>query len=182
MTLMLNTELYRLRAPEPEDVDIIYRWENDPEDWNSSYNNYAPLSRLQIEEHIRNCCNDPFGERQLRLMMERKDTAEVVGGVEITELNPKNRTAFIGFYVDPKWRGIGIGTLMVSLVLNYCSELLGLRSLCAHTSASNGGAIKILQSNGFRPAGRLSSWLQDGRDRKDMLIFQISYPTDASDA
>lgn len=171
---MLETELYRLRAPEPEDVDLIYRWENDPSDWNSSYNNYAPLSKLQIAEHIKNCFNDPFGERQLRLMMVRKDTGDVVAGVEITDLNPKNRTAYIGFYVDPDWRDKGIGTHIVSLVKEYCAEILGIISLCAHTSADNIKAISILKSNGFSQVGCLSSWIQCGAQRKDMLIFEIS--------
>ena len=36
MTNPMESELIRLRALEPEDVGILYRWENDTEIWKVS--------------------------------------------------------------------------------------------------------------------------------------------------
>ena len=46
-----------LRAPEPSDIDFIYRWENDPALWHNSLT--PPLtSRQQIWEYVHSFTGD----------------------------------------------------------------------------------------------------------------------------
>lgn len=46
--MLLSNDRVRLRALEPEDLELLYRWENDPELWEVG-NTLAPLFPLYIE-------------------------------------------------------------------------------------------------------------------------------------
>ena len=48
----LQTEKVRLRAMEPRDVDLLYRWENDPEVWKVS-DTMVPFSKFTLQEFIK---------------------------------------------------------------------------------------------------------------------------------
>ena len=53
-TYMHNKEI-RLRAPEPEDLELMYRIENMPELWNIS-NTTVPYSRFLLKQYIAQPC------------------------------------------------------------------------------------------------------------------------------
>ena len=48
-TEILKSKRLQLRAVEPSDIDLLYKWENDPAVWRES-NTLSPYSRIQIEE------------------------------------------------------------------------------------------------------------------------------------
>lgn len=55
----LENETIRLRALEPEDLGLLYRWENNPELW-SLGNTMSPYSRYILKEYIRESHRDIF--------------------------------------------------------------------------------------------------------------------------
>ena len=57
-----------LRAPEPEDVDRLFLWENDSEDGLHGHWARAPLSRFQIWEYVNSYDANPTTQDGLRLM------------------------------------------------------------------------------------------------------------------
>ena len=57
----------RLRAPEPEDLEVMFRFENATDVWEMS-NTTGPYSRFQLKQYIEQTQNDLFADRQLRLM------------------------------------------------------------------------------------------------------------------
>lgn len=59
----------RLRAPEPEDLEVMFRFENATDVWEMS-NTTGPYSRFQLKQYIEQTQNDLFADRQLRLMIE----------------------------------------------------------------------------------------------------------------
>ena len=52
----------RLRAIEPEDLDVIYDIENDLELWTVGYTN-APYSRYILHDYIANATSDIYADR-----------------------------------------------------------------------------------------------------------------------
>ena len=52
-TRFLEDEVIRLRALEPEDLELLYRWENDSALWEFS-STLAPFSRYLLKEYIEN--------------------------------------------------------------------------------------------------------------------------------
>lgn len=178
----LKTESLCLRASELSDAETLFIWENNSGDWFTSNTIYAPLSMSQIEEHIKNCTNNPFADGQLRLMLEDRTMNKTIGTVELTDLNPINGTVTVGFYIDPSMRGKGYGVEMIRLIKEYCLMFLGLRTIAAYTAESNLAARKILEKNGFEVTGRLYGWLKSfDNGTEDMLVCQcISCQSDSS--
>ncbi len=54
-----------LRALEPEDLDFLFRLENDPEIWKYS-ENQRPLSKNRLKKYLDHAHLDPFKIGQLR--------------------------------------------------------------------------------------------------------------------
>ena len=80
---LLENEMIRLRALEPEDLELLYRWENNPDLWELG-NTMSPYSRYILKEYIRESHRDIFDTRQLRLMIELRSTGAAIGTVDIT--------------------------------------------------------------------------------------------------
>ena len=76
----LEGSLTRLRAVEPEDVELLYTWENDPAVWAVS-GTTEPFSREQIERFISRQLEggDLLRTGQLRLMIEVPEPAGAAG-------------------------------------------------------------------------------------------------------
>lgn len=71
--MTLEGRRIRLRAVEPQDAEVLYAWENDPEVWAVS-GTTEPFSREQIERFIDRQLQggDLFRTGQLRLMIETR--------------------------------------------------------------------------------------------------------------
>lgn len=173
MKKYLESDIMRLRAPELSDAVVLFEWENNSEDWHSSNRIFGPQSLYNIEEHIKNCINNPFSDGELRLMVELKSAEKPIGTLELTGLNPISGNVTLGFYISPEYRNLGHGTEMIRLVIEYCISYLGIRTIVAETSSKNIGAQNILEKNGFQIAGKLKKWLRspDG-NLEDVLVYQ----------
>ena len=77
-----------LRAIEPEDLDLLYRIENDVKLWNVGTTN-VPYSRYTLHDYVANASDDIYTDRQVRLMVEDASGA-VVGIADIVNFDPGN--------------------------------------------------------------------------------------------
>ena len=92
MADQLKNNLVRLRALEPEDVDILYRWENDIDVWKVS-NTIAPFSKYILRQFIENQKYDIYETKQLRLIIEALETQKPVGTIDLFDIGPYNLRA-----------------------------------------------------------------------------------------
>ena len=65
----MNGSKVSLRALEPDDVEILYKWENDRSIWHLS-NNITPLSRFTLEQYVLSAGQDIYTTRQVRMMID----------------------------------------------------------------------------------------------------------------
>ena len=86
---VLSDGVYRLRAPEPEDLQYLYRMENDTNLWDIS-NNQLPYSRYQLKKYISESAHDIYTDRQVRFMIERIEDEIVMGCIDLTDINISN--------------------------------------------------------------------------------------------
>lgn len=76
----------KLRALEPEDIDLLFDWENNPENW-AVTNTLAPFSRLILQSYLDNSHLDIYQTRQLRLMidvLQPSHAAVTVGAIDLS--------------------------------------------------------------------------------------------------
>ncbi len=169
--MLLQNDKISLRAPEPQDLDIMYLWENDSSLWNVG-NAVAPYSRKQLWDYIESYEADIFKSRQLRFIIVENASGNAVGAIDLYDFDPVNRHASLGILVDSRYRGQGIGRSAVSLLCDYCSEHLGMHSLMAVTSRSNECGLDLFNSCGFDTCGCLHSWIRQGNTYEDAVLLQ----------
>lgn len=102
----------RLRALEPDDLDTMYRWENDTNIWRVS-GTTAPFSRHSLMRLIDEQRFDIYATRQQRLVIETTDTPQpaMAGAVDLFEFDPQNLRAGVGIMTAPEMRGRGYGPM-----------------------------------------------------------------------
>lgn len=161
----------KLRAPEPEDIDRLFIWENDRPEAVS-----APLSRHNIWEYVTNYNADIFESGTLRLMIADKVTGDTVGHADLYDFNAVDRRAGIAIYVSEPCRRRGYGIAALNELVSYASTTLGMHQLWAHIAIDNEASRALFVRAGFKPAGRLRSWLRRGLTYTDVLIFQRLNP------
>ena len=71
MNNILETDSVRLRALEPEDIDVLYKWENDTRIWKMS-NTVAPFSKYVLRRFIEDQKYDIYETKQLRMIIESR--------------------------------------------------------------------------------------------------------------
>lgn len=160
-----------LRAPEEKDVDNLFFWENDPS-FTESLPLSAPVSRYQVWEYIKNYQADPFATKELRMLINDDAADRPVGHIDIFQFDPVNRRAGVGIYIAEEYRHMGYGKEALEILENYVCSTLGIHQLWAQVALDNDASKALFTGCGYKPAGRLRSWLRRGMTYVDALIFQ----------
>ena len=104
----LTGKQIELRAVEPEDLDALYRWENDSSLWIYG-STVSPFSRYLLKQYIENYTADIARDKQLRLIIMRKESRQVIGAIDCFDYDITNRKAAIGLLIDPDHKRQGFG-------------------------------------------------------------------------
>ena len=168
---LLSDGTYLLRAPEPEDLDVLFNMENDTSLWMAS-GNAVPYSRYQIKKYIVQSQHDFYTDRQVRFMIVRESDSVVMGSVDLTDIDPYNGRAEIGIALQVEYREQGVASAAIRILSNYSKKVLRLRQLYCHVPAYNNHSIKLFTNNGFSESGRLKDWLINDESYCDVLVMQ----------
>ncbi len=173
---MLSSGIVTLRAVEPSDAEFMYDMENDPECWRYG-ETIAPLSRHIIRDYALNYDADPISARQLRLIIIDSSTQAPVGAVDLYDIDPVNRRAFIGIYILASHRNKGYASAAVGLVADYAYHSLHLRLLAVRVEHTNFISLRLFESLGFVRRGLIPDWfsLPDG-SYSDLILLSRLLP------
>ena len=80
----------------------------------------------------------------------RNDAGEIMGRVNLIDIDKVNKTAEIGFRVGAEYVGKGIGNRALSLLLN---TDLNVKQIRGKTTTVNHASQKVLMKNGFEKVG-----------------------------
>ena len=87
----LKDDMIRLRAPEPEDLELMYAMENDTSLW-SVGNATLPYSRYTLREYLEQSRQDLITERQARFVIEIEN-GERAAMIDLADYDPINGRA-----------------------------------------------------------------------------------------
>ena len=160
----------KLRAMEPEYLDILYLIENDKGLWNVGATN-VPYSRYTLHEYMANAKDDIYADRQVRLMVEN-EAGEVVGIVDVVNFDPQHQRAELGIVIMNDHRRKGYATAAVKEILRYALRILHLHQLYVIVDKENTIALQLFKKTEFQESASLAQWLYDGRDYRDALLLQ----------
>ena len=115
---MINDDIIRLRALEPEDLECLYQWENDMDLWEVS-DTLTPFSLFTLKKYIETCHLDIYTTKQLRLMIERVDTNARIGLVDLYDFDPYHQRAGIGIMIhNTENQKQGFATAAIRLMIS----------------------------------------------------------------
>lgn len=170
-TISLSGQNITLRAPEPDDIDTLYLWENDPSLWPYG-SSRAPMSRHQLWQYVENYDGDIFTSRQLRLMIVENKTGDTVGTIDLYDFNPRDSHAMVGIFIDNDHRRKGYAKEALVTMIDFAIRTICLHQIAVEIVADNTASVKLFKSCGFKSVGRLRSWVRIGRHYNDVLLFQ----------
>ena len=167
----IHDNILMLRALEPTDLDVLYRWENDEELWHTSAT-ITPFSRKQLWDYIENYDGDIFRTHQLRLMIVEVATYKVVGTLDLFDFDPINSRASVGILIDKEFQGQGYGKMALNLVEDYCKKHISLNQLVATVSVDNERSLALFRSLEYSEIGVMRWWLKRGNQYCDAILLQ----------
>jgi len=168
---MLENEMIRLRALEPEDLDAFYKWENDTTLWSWSCT-LVPYSRYELREYILSA-KDIYESKQLRFVIELTKEAIPVGLIDLYDFEPYHKRAAVGIIIDKAYQSKGIAGEALTLLCDYTFSFLKLHQLYAFIPVKNEPSKRLFLGNGFKEKGLLHDWLQTVDGYEDVLIVSL---------
>lgn len=161
-----------LRALEPEDLDLVFRIENNQDFWEVSANS-TPYSRYLIRQYLENAHRDIYEVKQLRLVI-CNTSDQAIGLIDLFDFDPKSRRAAVGIIIERESaRNQGYGKQALELLAAYSFTHLALHQIYAHVGSDNIASRKLFESLGYRLAGRKKDWNFVNGSFRDELLYQL---------
>ncbi|HAO6014727.1 TPA: spermidine N1-acetyltransferase [Listeria monocytogenes] len=162
----------KLRPLEREDLKFVHRLNNDAKImsywFEEPYEAFVELQEL-YDKHIHD-----QSERRFILELD----GQMVGLVELMEIDYIHRRAEFQIIIDPKFQGHGYAVSATKLAMKYAFHVLNLHKLYLVVDKVNKKAIHVYEKVGFIREGELiDEFFVDGtyHDAIRMCIFQHQY-------
>ena len=170
---MTSSADIRLRALEPEDLELIYRIENDPAFWQFGCAT-VPYSRYALRQYLETASFDLFKDEQVRLVIEYKkadEPSEAIGLADLSSFDALHLRAEIGLAILPEHQGKHVGGAAVEALCAYARSL-HLHQLYATIATTNKPATRLFERLGFEPSAKLTDWLRMDDGFVDAVVWQ----------
>lgn len=156
----------RITLLQEDDLAFLHLWKTQID---ISYITSKAIQHISLEERQRR-----FKEKTPSIFAIRRIVDDrLVGEISLYDLNPKNRSAGVGYFTAADYRQQGYTKEGLGLLLNHLFKQVGLNKVMADTGAFNQASIALLKSLGFRQDGCLRQHqLLDGV-LHDQLLFSL---------
>lgn len=170
MEQLKGTQVF-LRALEMQDLDFLYKLENDAAIWEVS-GTITPYSKHVLRKYLENAHRDIYDVKQLRLVI-CLNSGPVVGLIDLFDFDPKNKRAGIGIVVlQDEQRNKGIGSEALSLLTSYVFSNFALNQVFANVGAKNAASIQLFEKMGFTKVGVKKDWIFYQGEFYDEILYQ----------
>ena len=159
----------KLRALEPNDLEMVYDIENDKSLWVYS-NTTSPFSRHTLKKFIENSHLDIIEHKQLRLVIADDDNS--YGFIDLYDYDFINRRVGLGIIIFKKYRSKGIGLISLQLTEDYLLEHVPIHQVYANISSTNKESISLFEKSNFVNVGLKKDWIFYNNKFNDELLFQ----------
>jgi diamine N-acetyltransferase len=160
-----------LRPLEPEDIELLYKWENNLEIWEVS-NTKTPFSKHILAQYLKESAKDIYETKQLRLIIQN-EKMEPVGAIDLFDFEPYHLRAGVGVLIhNNSYKNRGYATDALHALSVYTFEILGLKQLYANIATNNTNSIHLFEKSGFVQVGIKKDWLKTSLGWKDEILFQ----------
>ncbi len=170
----LENDIMKLRSPEPSDLEILYKWENDADIWVAG-TTFAPYSKHILSKYIESAQLDIFETKQLRLMIDLKtEKVRTIGIIDLFDFDPFHHRAGVGILIgEINDRRKGYASVALQLLINYCFKLLGMHQLYCNIGADNIASLNLFKKHDFKIIGLKKEWIRWNDRYTDEYLLQL---------
>lgn len=168
--MWLKGKKCELRAPEPGDLEFLYRWENDTSLWEPG-NVTSPFSKDTLKKFIDSAEGDIYQTRQVRFMI--MNDGLTAGCVDIYDFEPFHRRAGVGILVDNSQRRKGLGKDALETLIDYAFHRLHLQQLFCSIDPDNESSKKLFTACGFVHTATRIQWNLTREGFRDEDFYQL---------
>ncbi|MBT3751076.1 MAG: GNAT family N-acetyltransferase [Bacteroidetes bacterium] len=164
----------RLRAPEPEDLEILYSWENNDELWHHGQT-LKPFSKDVLRKYLDTAHLDIFENKQVRFTIETLAvTALPIGFIDLFDFDPQHQRAGVGILIGEKDKhNKGFGKDALATLCKYAFTTLLLNQLYCSVLSINTNSLRLFTSAGFLKTGIRKEWIRTQSAWEDEVFFQL---------
>lgn len=170
--MILRNDKIKLRAPELDDLDTIFEWENNTDIWNLSQTQ-LPFSRFDIEQFILQSNHDIYIEKQFRFIIESIAEKNIVGAIDLFDFDAINKRAGVGILIDKNFRKLGIGSQALDILIKYAKSTLNLHQLYCNILLSNLVSLHLFKKKHFQEIGVKKDWIFINGKYQDEVVLQL---------
>ncbi|MGB1031714.1 MAG: GNAT family N-acetyltransferase [Flavobacteriales bacterium] len=168
--MKLHGENCFLRAVEPHDVEWLFKWENNTDNWVVS-GTKIPFSKHQLQGYIQGI-RDIYTDKQLRLIICTEE--KPVGTLDLYDYDPSHRRAGLGILIgDESQRRKGIAKDAIKATIDYAFKILLLHQIYVTIPSFNKASIELFEQCGFKPCGIRKEWMLTDSGWHDEHLFQL---------
>ncbi len=159
-----------LRPIEPEDLDVIRRWVNDP-DIRTVIGEFLPMSRAAQQEWLERVYQD---RQRIWFVFALLEDNRIIGDGGFLRIDHVWRTADISIEVgDHKEWGKGYGSEIMQLLLDYGFGTLNLHRISLGVFDFNEQAIRFYERMGFQREGVMRDGYFCNHAYHDVIMMSI---------
>jgi len=172
----MKYEEISLRAPEPEDLELLYQWENNSEHWIIS-NTVTPFSKYTLKRYLENSHKTIFETGQARLMIDHIPDKTTIGTIDIFDFDSFHRRAGLGVLIaSEENRRKGYATMALKCLIGYCFRTLQLHQLYCNILENNCESMDLFGKQGFKRIGIKQDWIKTTDGYLNEYMFQLINP------
>lgn len=132
------------------DIEALLAFRNDP-----GVNRWMVRTHVDPDELRRVWLAVPESLTESSCVVEREDEVVAMGFLDVVDGpgqpgSPEGTDGLIGYIVDPRFAGQGIGTATARVLLQAAFDGLGLRRVTAAAYVDNPASVRVLEAAGMR--------------------------------
>lgn len=171
ISYFIDNEL-TIRRCERTDVDVVYRWENDPllADTNSLI---EPLAHFQARKLVASGNSELITNGFLLLMAElsAEKSKHTIGMLQVYNYDFFNKRAAVGVVVDTQYQQKGYGERLLKMLVKFLVNEYDVHHIYAEIIPSNVASVRCFEKANFKHTATLPQWIKRKNSFSDLLIY-----------
>ena len=173
MELILEGNRINLRKLKISDSETIRNFAKDRKITKYTFVIPPPFTKKKAQSFIRKINKERKKGNSYYFGIELKQNKELIGMMNLVNIDRKNKNAEIGFWIAKKHQRKGLAEEALNLILDFGFEKLKLKRIEARVLHKNKPAQKLLEKTGFKSEGRLRKRTFFKNQWFDDLIYGI---------
>lgn len=171
--MILQIKRVKLRKLRISDARFISENAKDKDVIKYTFIIAPPFGLKEAKKFIRKTQQEMHKKKAYEFAIELKETKELIGTINLLNINIKNKNADIGFWLAKSYWGKGLAKETLNLILDFGFKKLKLKKIQARVLHKNKATQKLLEKIGFKLEGRLRKKTFFKNQWFDDLIYGI---------